>query len=99
MEPLWNAERSLDAGGSSPMRTMVKPIWIGILAAVLAVGADKAQDAERLLKAAMNTELWNGNLKAAIEGYKKVAQSGVRPLAVQSLVHMAECYQKLGDSE
>lgn len=81
------------------MRTMMKPIWIGILAAALAAGADKAQDAERMLKAAMNTELVDGNLKAAIEQYKKVAQSGVRPLAAQALVHMAECYQKLGDSE
>jgi Tol biopolymer transport system component len=78
---------------------MMKPIWIGIVAAVLAVGADRAQDAERLLKAAMNTELVDGNLKAAIERYRKVAQSGVRPLAAQALVHMAECYQKLGDSE
>jgi len=81
------------------MKTMMNPIWTGIAAAVLAVGADKAQDAERLLKAAMNTELVDGDLKIAIERYKKVAQSGVRPLAAQALVHMAECYQKLGDSE
>lgn len=72
---------------------------LSLLAAMLAAGANKAQDAERQLKAAMNTELVDGNLKAAIDQYKKVAQSGVRPLAAQALVHMAECYQKLGDSE
>jgi Tol biopolymer transport system component len=77
----------------------MKRIWIGILAAFLAVGADKAQDAERALKAAMNTELVDGNLKAAIEQYRKAAQSGVRPVAAEALLHMAECYQKLGDSE
>lgn len=82
----------------------MKRIWIGIVSAMfaltmLAFGAQKTQDVERQLKAAMNTELVDGNLKAAIEQYKKVAQSGIRPLAAQALIHMAECYQKLGDAE
>jgi len=82
----------------------MKPIVIGILTAVLATtmlasGAQKTQDVERQLKAAMNTELVDGNLKAAIEQYKKLAQSGNRSLAAQALVRMAECYQKLGDAE
>jgi Tol biopolymer transport system component len=77
----------------------MKPILVGIVAATLMFGADKAQDAERLLKAAINTELVDGNLKAAIEQYRKVAQSGVRPVAAQALIRMAECYQKLGDAE
>jgi Tol biopolymer transport system component len=77
----------------------MKPILIALLAVTFALGADKTQDAERQLKAAMNTELVDGNLKAAIEQYKKVAQSGVRPLAAQALLHMAGCYQKLGDAE
>jgi len=77
----------------------MRPILIAVVATVLATGADKAQDAERMLKAAMNTELVDGNLKIAIEQYKKVAQSGVRPLAAQALLHMAGCYQKLGDAE
>lgn len=77
----------------------MRAMWLGVVAALLAAGADKTQDTERMLKAAMNTELVDGNLKAAIEQYKKVAQSGVRTLAAQALSHMAECYQKLGDSE
>src|SRR3990172_7340187 len=82
----------------------MKPILIGIVSAMLvmaalALGAQKPDDVERKLKAAMNTELVDGNLKAAIEQYKKVAQRGIRPLAAQALVHMAECYQKLGDAE
>jgi len=77
----------------------MKRIVIGILAAVLSAGAQKTDDAERLLKAAMNTELVDGNLQAAIEQYRKVAQSGHRGVAAQALIHMAECYQKLGDAE
>jgi Tol biopolymer transport system component len=81
----------------------MKLIGIGLsatlLAAALAFGAQKQDDAERQLKAAMNTELVDGNLKAAIEQYKKVAESRNRAVAVEALVHMAECYQKLGDSE
>jgi len=56
-----------------------------------------AQEQERLLKAAMNTELVNGDLKAAIEQYRKVAAGGNRTLAAQALLRMAECYEKLGD--
>ncbi|MBI3262314.1 MAG: PD40 domain-containing protein [Acidobacteria bacterium] len=82
----------------------MKTTLIGILTIVLAVavlgaGDKQAQDVERLLKAAMNTELVDGNLKAAIEQYKKVALSGNRPLAAQALLRMAACYQKLGDAE
>jgi Tol biopolymer transport system component len=75
-------------------------ILIGILAAAsVASGQQKADDAERLLKAATNTELVDGNLKAAIEQYKKVARTGNRSVAAQALLRMAECYQKLGDTE
>jgi len=82
----------------------MKSLLIGIasiaLAATIAGAASRAaQDAERQLKAAMNTELVDGNLKLAIEQYKKVAESGNRALAAQALLRMAECYQKLGDAE
>ena len=57
--------------------------------------------ADVALRAAMETETVKGDLKAAIEQYKKiVAGAGTnRALAAQALVHMAECYQKLGDAE
>src|SRR5580765_1708783 len=67
--------------------------------AIAAAHAQGAQDVERLLKTAMNTELVDGNLKAAIGQYNKVVQSGNRPLAAQALLHMAECYEKLGDAQ
>lgn len=72
---------------------------IALAASVVAATGDAPQDAERQLKTAMNTELVDGNLKLAIEQYKKVADSGNRPLAAQALLRMADCYQKLGDRE
>jgi len=73
---------------------------VSVLAVIVLVSvAPYAQETERQFKAAMNTELVDGNLKSAIDQYKKVAASGNRALASQALVRMAECYQKLGDAE
>jgi Tol biopolymer transport system component len=57
--------------------------------------------ADVALRAAMETETVKGDLKGAIEQYKKVvADAGTnRALAAQALVRMANCYQKLGDAE
>ena len=44
---------------------------------------------EVLLQRAIQKETVDGDLKAAIEQYRKVAQSGIRPLAAKALVHMA----------
>src|SRR5690348_17111567 len=82
----------------------MKPVlnWalaVAVAASLAAAHAQGAQDAERLLKVAMNTELVDGNLKAAIDQYQKVVQSGNRRLAAQALLHIAECYQKLGDAQ
>lgn len=82
------------------MKSLLIAIASVALATTLAGAAgDAGQDAERQLKTAMNTELVDGNLKLAIEQYKKVAESGNRALAAQALIHMAQCYQKLGDAE
>ena len=70
-----------------------------LILVVVAAAAPRAQDVDKLFKAAMNTELVDGNLPAAIEQYEKVVQMGSRALAAQALLRMAECYQKLGDAE
>ena len=73
---------------------------IGVLVAVVLVSmVAAAQEPERLFKAAMNTELVDGNLRLAIEQYAKVAASGNRSLAAQALMRMAECHEKLGNAE
>ena len=78
----------------------MKRLIAGVLA-VLALGsaAPRAQEPERLFKAAMNTEIVDGDLTRAIEQYKKVAASANRALAAQALVRMAECHYKLGNAE
>ena len=78
----------------------MKSILIGTLAAILAAGAQSGE-AERQLKAAMNAELVNGDLKAAIKRYGEIAAKykSDRAVAAMALVRTAECYQKMGDAE
>lgn len=61
--------------------------------------AQGTRSAEVQLKAALHKEQVEGDLKGAIELYKKIAQSGNRAVAAKALVHMGECYEKLGDAE
>ena len=51
------------------------------------------------LQAAMKKEMVDGDLSAAIEQYKKLADCGDRAVAAQALVRMGECCEKLGDAE
>ena len=70
------------------------------LAAAQAGAAPQTQDkAAVALKAAMDKEVLDGNLKAAIEAYKKLAQGKDRAVAAKALVRMGQCYDKLGDTE
>lgn len=70
-----------------------------LLAARSAVIAQVQDKAEAALKAAMDKEVVQGDLKGAIEQYKKIAGSNNRSVAAKALIRMAECYQKLGDAE
>ena len=54
---------------------------------------------EVAFRAAMETETVKGDLRAAIEQYKVVVESGNRALAAQALVRMAGCYVKLNSDE
>ena len=75
-------------------------ITVPIVAALLIPAIAPAQRSpEVALRAAMETETVKGDLKGAIEQYKKIADGKDRALAAKALVRMAECYQKLGDSE
>src|SRR6266540_4329383 len=84
---------------------MTRGFAIGIIAVALGAGAmlhaQSARSAEVQLKAAQQKAEVEGDLKGAIEEYKKViAMAGAnRALAAQALVRMAECYQKLGDAQ
>src|SRR5579864_3578806 len=84
-----------------PMKRMW---WTGLVMAAL-VGtrsaAQKPQAAETLLQTAIKKEVVDGDLNAAIQQYKAIVSKFAkeRALVAGALVHMAECYQKLGDSQ
>jgi Tol biopolymer transport system component len=61
--------------------------------------AQKDPRAEAQLQAAINKETVEGDLKGAIEQYKKLAKSSNRPVAAKALLHLAECYEKQGNAE
>jgi hypothetical protein len=61
--------------------------------------SSRNQKDEVALRAAMEKETVKGDLKGAIDDFKKVAKSKDHFVAVQALLRMAGCYQKLGDAE
>ena len=63
-------------------------------------GAAQNQDkAEVALKAAMDKEIVDGDLKAAIEQYKKLAQNNNKSVAARALVRLGQCYEKQGNAD
>ncbi len=50
-------------------------------------------------KAAQHKEEVEGDLKGAVEQYKKIAQGGDRTQAAKALVAVGKCYEKLGQQE
>ena len=75
---------------------------MAVLAVAPACAAPQAQDkAELALKAAMDREILDGNLKAAIEQYRKisVAYRANRSVAARALLQLGQCYERLGDAE
>ena len=76
----------------------------GVLVTILlaAAQAERNQEAVLLLKAAINTELVDGHLRAAVDQYRHIVDlygKTDRATAAEALVHMAECYKKLGEAE
>ena len=76
--------------------TALAALALFALPAVVAQNQDKAEIA---LKAAMDKEMLDGNLKAAIDQYKKLAQGANKAVAARALVRLGECYEKQGNAE
>jgi Tol biopolymer transport system component len=74
------------------MKLLKVTMWFITAALVFAQG-------EGALQKAIRKETLEGDLKGAIESYKKLAQDKDRAIAAKALVRMGECYEKLGDSE
>lgn len=75
-----------------------------ILAGVLLAGgaiAQQKKQAEIDLQAAIRKEAVDGDLKGAIDRYKKIigANRNNHEIAAKALVQLGECYEKLGDAE
>jgi Tol biopolymer transport system component len=72
-----------------------------VVMAVLAAAPQNQDKAEVALKAAMDKEVLDGNLKAAIEQYRKIAATyrGNRSVAARALLQLGRCYEKQGDAE
>src|SRR5579864_2651201 len=69
------------------------------IALVLTAAALLFAQADTALQKAIRKETVEGDLKGAIEQYKKLAQGSNRAIAAQALIHMGECYEKLGSKE
>ena len=74
-------------------RTLIPLMLLG---AALGIAQLKPEVAFR---AAMETETVKGDLKGAIEQYKRIAQGTDRALAARALLRMADCHAKLGQGE
>ena len=82
-------------------------ILISAMAAVLMVGIAPAQQAnngagaEVAFRAALQQETVKGDLKLAIQQYQKIlaVYPQDRSVAARALLHIGECYEKLGQSE
>ena len=69
-----------------------------VLLAGLAL-SQQSNSPDAMLRAAMDKEIVDGDLKSAIEQYKKIAEGKDRAIAARALLRMAGAYQKLGDAE
>jgi Tol biopolymer transport system component len=67
--------------------------------AVVALEAQTTRSPEVALKAAQHQEEVQGDLRGALEEYKKLASSSDRAIAAKALLGMAGVYQKLDDPQ
>nr|MCU0256752.1 tetratricopeptide repeat protein [Vicinamibacterales bacterium] len=70
-----------------------------MLTAPHAAQAQPPSRPEVALQAAIKTETIDGDLKAAIEMYRQLADGTDRAVAAQALVRMGQCYERMGQSQ
>jgi len=83
------------------LRTKFVCAILALLATITIHAAQKSDPARVMLEAARKREIIDGDLNAAIQQYKAVVDKfrNDRTIVAEALIHMAKCYQKLGDSE
>ncbi len=86
------------------MKAIKFVLLTGLLCAALSAGymTDQTQDnkAEVALQAAIKTEIVDGNLRSAIEQYKKITElpNADRTTVATAILRMGQCHEKLGDT-
>ena len=82
------------------MRTLTVAVITVVLLATGTIGQQRRQQ-DIDLQAAIRAETVDGDLNGAIKQYRAIVERYAqdRPVAAQALVHMADCYRKLGDAE
>ncbi len=80
--------------------TAICTAWF-LVAGSAMLGAQTTAQAEKLLESARHKEVMEGDLKAAIEQYRKIAaQFAKQPeIAAKALLQMGQCQEKLGQAE
>lgn len=80
---------------------MKRIVLATVVIAVLLGAHTRAQSGYQLLQQALSKEQAEGNLKDAIAIYQRIGKefAGDHALAAQALLHLGECYQKLGDAQ
>lgn len=83
------------------LRAKRTSIILALLTTFTLLAAAQTGPVRVALESAKKKELVDGDLNAAIQQYKAVVSKYPRERAVvaDALIHMAECYQKLGDAE
>src|SRR6266536_2499952 len=83
------------------MRLTTQMVVVLAAGALLLAAPQKKDSSEATLRAAMDKETVDGDLKAAIEQYKKViASSGAsRDVVSKALVRLGMCYERQGSAE
>jgi Tol biopolymer transport system component len=76
--------------------------WVLAFVAVAGlIAADSTDSANVMMEAAHKKEVVDGDLNGAIKQYRAIVAkyAGNRAVSAMALVHIAECYQKMGDAE
>src|SRR6478672_9727255 len=76
-------------------------LMLAFVAVAGLIAADSTDPANVMMEAAHKKEVVDGDLNGAIRQYRVILAkyAGNRAVSATALVHMAECYRKMGDAE
>src|SRR5262249_6368738 len=82
------------------MRSIMKTtIALAVLLSVSQIFGQVNRTADVQFKAAQHKEEVEGDLKGAMDAYRKLADGKDRTIAAKALLQLARCYEKLGQAD